>query len=93
MRDLGIKRIITSPVEHHAVLHTAELIARKYDVQLELVQLSENGAVDINHLEELLSSGSKSLVSLMHGNNEIGNLLDIKVVGEICRTDGALFAL
>lgn len=91
VRDLGIKRIITSPVEHHAVLHSAESIARNYEVQLELVKIDDKGNVDLIHLEELLSNQQPTLVSLMHGNNEIGNLLDLKKAGNLCHQYDALF--
>lgn len=90
VRDLGIKRIITSSIEHHAVLHTAEHIAEKYNVKLELVKLREDGEVDLSHLEELLKEEVPTLVSLMHGNNEIGNLLDLKAAARLCKEYGAL---
>jgi cysteine desulfurase len=90
IRDLGVKRIITSKIEHHAVLHTAEC-AEKDGVELVFVKLTPNGHVDLGLLEELLSSGPKTLVSLMHANNEIGNLLDLKKVSEMCRRNGAYF--
>ncbi|MCH7536170.1 MAG: cysteine desulfurase [Bacteroidetes bacterium] len=89
--DLNIDHIITSKLEHPAVLHTAEKMERLRDVRLSYVSLKENGVVDLDHLEELLKSGGKILVSLMHGNNEIGNLLDLNKVSEICKEHGALF--
>ncbi len=91
VRDLGVKRIITSPVEHHAVLHTAEALHRNYGTNLQFVRLFENGAVDLNHFEELLQSEEPTLVSLMHGNNEVGNLLDLKATGKLCRKYEAYF--
>lgn len=91
IRDLGVKRIITSPIEHHAVLHTAEALCKKYNVKLELVGLGEKGVVDLDHLESLLKEGVPSLVSLMHGNNEVGNLLDLKAVGTLCHKYDAYF--
>lgn len=91
VRDLGVKRIITSPIEHHAVLHTAEHIAKNHNVKLELVRLKNNGVVDLDHLEELLKDETPTLVSLMHGNNEIGNLLDLKQTAELCKKHNALF--
>lgn len=84
--DLGVKRIITSSIEHHAVGLTAEHLRDHFNVSIELVNLSENGHVDIEHLEELLSDTSlKTIVSLMHGNNEVGNLLPIEQVGGLCK--------
>ena len=91
VRDLGVKRIVTSPVEHHAVLHTAEALAKNYHIRLEFVDLKESGEVDLDHLEELLKEDVPTLVSLMHGNNEVGNLLDLKTVGSLCRKHNAYF--
>lgn len=91
VRDLGVKHIITSKIEHHAVGHTAEGEESK-GVRVSYVQLLPNGHVDLVHLVELLtSSDEKTLVSLMHGNNEIGNLLPLKEVSQICRKYGAYF--
>lgn len=92
VRDLAIKTIITSKIEHHAVLHTAEELEKEYGVSLEFVDLDENGNPDLNHLKTLLKEDdSKKLVSLMHVNNEIGNIIDIGRIGELCRENGALF--
>ncbi len=91
VRELGIKRIITSPTEHHAVLHTAEKIAREYNIELVLLNISGQGEPDLEQLEDVLADGVPSLVSLMHGNNEIGNLIDLAEVGEICHRFNAFF--
>lgn len=92
IRDLGCKHIITSPIEHHATLYTAENMAKAGMAKLSMVKLTANGHVDITHLEELLAnSQEKTLVTLMHANNEIGNLLDVKAVGELCEKYNALF--
>jgi len=92
VRDLGIKRIVTSKIEHHAVLYTLEQLKSKYELDIVFVNLGKNGEVDLGHLEDLLkASDEKTLVSLMHINNEIGNLLDIKLVGEMCKSHNALF--
>lgn len=91
VRDLGIQRIITAPTEHHAVLHTAEMIAAKYGVALHLLKVDEDGRPDLRELDQVLADEVPSLVSLMHGNNEIGNLIDLHEVGEICHRHGALF--
>nr|WP_299069660.1 cysteine desulfurase family protein [uncultured Allomuricauda sp.] len=92
VRDLAVKTIITSRIEHHAVLHTAEELEKEYGVSLEFVDLDENGNPDLNHLKTLLKEDdSKKLVSLMHVNNEIGNIIDIGQIGELCRENGALF--
>ncbi len=86
-----ITHAITSPLEHHAVLHTLEYLAKKGKIKLSLVELDSKGHIDLNHLEELLRDNPKSLVSLMHGNNEIGNLLDMDKVGQVCEDYGAIF--
>jgi len=92
VRDLGVTTIITSKIEHHAVLHTAEELEKELGIQLSYVQLDAHGNPDIQHLEQLLNEGDgKKLVSLMHVNNEIGNLSDISRIGELCRKHGALF--
>lgn len=92
VRDLGVKTIITSKIEHHAVLHTAEALATEYGVELLFVNLDSFGNPDLAHLESLLKGeGSKKLVSLMHVNNEIGNTIDIVAIGELCEEYNALF--
>lgn len=92
VRDLGIKRIISSRIEHHAVLHTLEWLQKEYSIQLDFVKVDECGQIDYNHLENLLADTSqKTLVSLMHVNNEIGNLLDLKRVALLCKEHNALF--
>jgi len=89
--NLGIKRIITSCIEHHAVGHTSTFLCEQGRIKLDLVNINKNGHVDLNHLEELLSTKEKTLVSLMHGNNEIGNLLPLQKVSQICRKHNAYF--
>ncbi len=91
VRDLDIKNIIISRIEHHAVLHTAEQLAQEYGTNIIFVDLDEKGGINLSHLEELLQSTKNTLVSLMHVNNEIGNLLDIKTVAKLCKDNGALF--
>ncbi len=91
VRDLGVKEIITSRIEHHAVLHTVEALEKEYNIQISYVDLDVNGDVDLSHLERLLKSQHKKLVSLMHINNEIGNKLDIQKVAFICKANNALF--
>lgn len=92
VRDLGVKRIITSKIEHHAVLYTLNKLHEVYGVELQYVKLDDCGRVDLQHLEELLKENEvKTLVSLMHVNNEVGNLLDLQKTGEICKANNALF--
>ncbi len=90
--DLGCKHIITSPIEHHATLHAAENLFTRGHATLSFVKLLPDGHVDLEHLEELLNKATeKTLVTLMHANNEIGNMLDIHAVGELCKMYGAIF--
>lgn len=92
VRDLGVKTIITSKIEHHAVLHTVEELEKEYSINIWYVDLDEHGNPDLKHLEDLLKKDdSKKLVSLMHVNNEIGNITDIATVGELCKANEALF--
>ena len=92
VRDLGCKHIITSAIEHHAVLHTVEYLKNNDEVKLSQVKLLPDGHIDLDDLEKLLAaSEEKCLVSLMHANNEIGNLLDIDAVGNLCKLYGAIF--
>lgn len=91
VNDLGVKHIITSCIEHHAVGHTVEKLKRDGFVELSYVHLDEKGHVDLQHLEQLLSVHPKTLVTLMHANNEIGNLLPLQHVSEICEQYGAIF--
>ncbi|MDQ3191833.1 MAG: cysteine desulfurase [Bacteroidota bacterium] len=89
--DLGIKHAITSHMEHHAVLHTLETLANRNVIKLSYVNIEKTGHIDLNHLEELLIANPKSFVSLMHANNEIGNLLPLVKVGELCKKYDSLF--
>jgi cysteine desulfurase len=91
VRDLKIECIITSKIEHHAVLHTIEQLQSEYDLEVGFVNLHNTGEVDYGHLEQLLGNSKKTLVSLMHVNNEIGNILDIKKVTALCKLHSALF--
>jgi cysteine desulfurase len=91
VRDLGVETIITSRIEHHAVLHTAEELVQEYGIRVLYTDLEPTGNPDQRHLEALLSrDDSRKLVSLMHINNEIGNILDIEAIGRLCREHGAL---
>ncbi len=89
--DLGIKHVITSRIEHHAVLHTLEHLAKQGKIQLSYVDVDDKGRVSLSHLDKLLQNNSKSFVSLMHANNEIGTLLNIDKVAELCHLYDAIF--
>ncbi len=87
----GIKHAITSPIEHHAVLHTLEHCAKKGNITLSMVRVNDKGDVDLNHLEELLKSHPGSMVSLMQANNEIGNINDLHAIGNLAKAHDAFF--
>ena len=90
--DLECRHIISSPIEHHATLHTVEHLAKSANVELSYVKVLPNGHIDIEHLEKLLESNpSKTIVSIMHANNEIGNMIDLNIVGSICKKFKAYF--
>jgi cysteine desulfurase len=91
VNDLGIKHVISSKIEHHAVTHTCETIAQEGKAKVSYVNLDKKGCVDLNHLEELLKANPQSMVSLMHANNEIGTLLPMAEVGALCEKYNALF--
>lgn len=91
VRDLGVKKIITSRIEHHAVLYTVQQLEKEYGISVDYVDLDNAGHVDYNHLETLLQSSQKTLVSLMHVNNEVGNILDIAKVSKLCKANNAMF--
>ncbi|MFI5152793.1 MAG: cysteine desulfurase family protein [Chitinophagales bacterium] len=92
VEDLHCKHIITSPIEHHATLHTVEHLQAKRAGRLSYVKVLPDGHIDLEDLEQLLaSSEEKCLVTLMHANNEIGNLLDIHAVGQLCKIYGSIF--
>ncbi|HCW07973.1 MAG TPA: cysteine desulfurase [Cytophagales bacterium] len=91
IQTYNIKHAISSPIEHHAVEHTLELLHRQGAIELHVVRLTEKGHIDLAHLESLLKEFPNALVSLMHANNEIGNLLNIQKVGELCQQYNAYF--
>ncbi|WP_339902232.1 cysteine desulfurase family protein [uncultured Cyclobacterium sp.] len=86
-----IKHIITSPIEHHAVLHVAEQLAEKQNIKLSLLDCDKEGRLNMEQLTKLLESEPNSLVSLMHGNNEIGNLNDINKIADLCERHNSYF--
>ncbi|MEO8253942.1 MAG: cysteine desulfurase family protein [Flavobacterium sp.] len=91
VQDLNVKRIISSKIEHHAVLETIKALQKEFGIQVDYVNLLPNGAIDLTDLSVLLSQEIKTLVSLMHVNNEIGTVLDLERVGIICKQYKALF--
>jgi cysteine desulfurase len=91
VRDMGCKRIITSKIEHSAIVKTAEKLQEEGKVSVHWVALTSDGSIDLNDIKNTLSDGVKTYVSLMHGNNEIANLLPLQEVAELCVEHGAVF--
>lgn len=92
VQGLGVERIISSRIEHHAVLHSLDNLEKEFGTEIEYVDVNNLGEISLEHLETLLKkSDKKTLVSLMHVNNEVGTLLDIQAVGLLCKQYDALF--
>ena len=91
IEGLGLKHAITSRLEHHAGLYPLQELAKTGQIELSYVMTDARGNIDLAHLEDLLHTHCRSLVSLMHGNNEIGNLTDVHRVGELCAAYDAVF--
>jgi cysteine desulfurase len=92
VRDLNVETIITSKIEHHAVLNVTKYLEKTYSTKIIFLDVDKNGFIDYENLDQILNfNNSKILVSLMHVNNEIGSILDIKKVGNICKEHNALF--
>lgn len=91
VKNLGIKRIITSKIEHHAVLHTVEMLQKEYKIEIEYVSITKSGIIDYENLSDLLNEDKKTLVSLMYVNNEIGTILDLERVATLCKNSNAYF--
>jgi len=92
VEHLGVERIISSPLEHKCVSESILDMKNRKGVEVNYIRPTEKGDIDLNKLEELLkSSDKKTLVSLMHANNEIGNIVDIKKIAELCKANNALF--
>ena len=92
VKDLNVTTLISSPLEHHAILHALDALKKTFKIKVAYVNVDDRGSVDLDHLEKLLPGDeSKKLVSLMHINNEIGNILDLQKVGDICHKNNALF--
>ena len=91
VRDLGVKRIITTKIEHHAVLYPVLALQKEFGIQVDFVAILPDGNIDVTHLAELLSQEVITLVSLMHVNNEVGVVLDLERIVIICKEHNALF--
>jgi cysteine desulfurase len=91
VKDLKIERIISSRIEHHAVLHTVDALRQEFQIAVDFVDIKPDGAISLTHLTDLLSDNRPTLVSLMHVNNETGTTLDLALVGRICKQHKAYF--
>jgi cysteine desulfurase len=91
VEDLKVQRIVTSKIEHHAVIYTALALQSDYNIQVDYVNINPDGSIDLTHLSNLLSEEKRTIVSLMHVNNETGTILDIDRVSIICKQYNALF--
>ncbi len=92
VRDLGCKHIITSKIEHHATLHTVEYLLKNNEATVSYVTVLQDGQIDVAELEKSLAeTKEKCLVTLLHANNEIGTLIDLNIVGNICKKYNAVF--
>ena len=92
VNDLGVKRIITTEIEHHCILHMLDQLSLHNSTEVVVLKVDKGGNIDLSELETLLNSSDiKTLVSIMHGNNEIGTIADIKAISALCQINGALF--
>ncbi|HTK21098.1 MAG TPA: cysteine desulfurase family protein [Mucilaginibacter sp.] len=89
--DNGLKHAISSRLEHHAVIHTLEAMQKAGTIKLSFVDTDDKGNIDYSHLEELLKGNDRSLVSLMHANNEVGTLSDMDRIGDLCEHYNAIY--
>ena len=91
VREKKIDTVITSKVEHHAVLHCCDYLNKTQNINIKYVSINNNGEVDLEDLEKITSNNKNCLVSLMHGNNEIGNINDLKNISKICEKNNVIF--
>ncbi|MBE8714722.1 cysteine desulfurase family protein [Sphingobacterium hungaricum] len=91
IEDFKLSHAITSPIEHHAVLHTLEEMEKLGKIHLDILNVDAEGNIDLVHLEELLAKNPRTLVSIMHANNELGNITDLQKVSELCQQYNAIF--
>ena len=89
--DYKITHAITSEISHHAVLYPLQDLQREGLIKLSYVDIDQNGVVSISHLRKLLEESPRSFVSIMHANNEIGTIQDLKKIGDICKEHDAIF--
>ena len=91
VRDLGVKRIISTSIEHHCTLYAIRQMEKEYGVEVVYLDILPNSEIDYSQLEQLLQQDKPTLVSLMHVNNEVGTVLDLNKVGNLCEKHNALF--
>lgn len=91
VKDLGVTHIISSEIEHHAVKHTIEDLEKRKKIRVSWLKLDDKGRIDLINLKELLNTKEKTLVSLMHANNEIGTMINLEEISNLCKETGAIF--
>lgn len=93
VRDLGVTKIISTPIEHHCVLHTIEhIVSQQSQIEAEFLSVDEHGRIDLNELDQqLATSEGTCLVCIMYINNEIGTISDVTSISELCEKHNALF--
>lgn len=92
VEHLGVERIITSPMEHKCVAESVRDMKTRKNVEVVYIRPNQKGDISLEDIEKALqSSDKKTLVTLMHANNEVGNIYDIEKIGELCQKYNALF--
>ncbi len=91
IHDLKVERIITTEIEHHAVELTAKKLTAQFNIELVMLPVDRLGRINLDTLNQILADGKKTLVSLMHANNEIATKIDLHEIGALCKTHGAYF--
>jgi len=91
IESYNIKHAITSKISHHAVLYPLQSLEKEGKIELSYVDIDKNGVVSLSHLQSLLASNSRTFVSIMHANNEIGTIQDVNTIGNICKDYNAIF--
>lgn len=91
--DLKVGTIISSPTEHHCIIHTLDSIKAEFpNVKIIMLDVDNHGRLNYDQLDTALAQAeSKSLVSLMYGNNEIGTIHDVSLIAQICQKHDACY--
>jgi len=91
IQDHKITHAITSKISHHAVLYPLQDLVKKDVIKLSYVDIDKDGVVSLSHFKDLLKDNPRTFVSIMHANNEIGTIQDLKQIGKICKEYNAIF--